>query len=148
MNSSFPICRSPPPVSDRHPLSAAPPALDDPSAPRLVLRDGTVATVRRSRPGDRETMRRFFHELSVESLRRRFFTASEPSDVVVDRLCDSADDARSVTLVAVRQTGGDQRFIAVGSYIASRPGVAEAAFAVDDRFHGKGLATELLERLA
>ena len=131
-----------------HPLAPAPPALDDPSAPRLILRDGTVASVRRSTPADRETMRRFFHELSLDSLRRRFFTAGEPPDVIVDRLCDSADEQRSVTLVAVRQAGDDLRFIAVGSYIASQPGVAEAAFAVDDRFHGKGLGTELLERLA
>jgi acetyl coenzyme A synthetase (ADP forming)-like protein len=131
-----------------HPLAPAPPALDDPSAPRLILRDGTVASVRRSTPADRETMRRFFHELSPDSLRRRFFTAGEPADVIVDRLCDSADEQRSVTLVAVRQAGDDVRFIAVGSYIASQPGTAEAAFAVDDRFHGKGLGTELLERLA
>jgi len=131
-----------------HPLAPAPPAVDDPAAPRLVLRDGTVASVRRSTPADRDTMRRFFHELSPESRRRRFFTAGEPADTLVDRLCDSADEQRSVTLVAVRQVGDDTRFIAVGSYIAGAPGVAEAAFAVDDRFQGKGLGTELLERLA
>ena len=131
-----------------HPLAPAPPAVDDPATPRLVLRDGTVASVRRSSPDDRETMRRFFHELSPESRRRRFFTSGEPADDLVDRLCDSADEGRSVTLVAVRQAGDDTRFIAVGSYIAGAPGVAETAFAVDDRFHGKGLATDLLERLA
>ena len=131
-----------------HPLAPAPPAVDDPGAPRLVLRDGTVASVRRSTPADRDVMRRFFHELSPESRRRRFFTAGEPADTLVDRLCDSADEQRSVTLVAVRQVGDDTRFIAVGSYIAGAPGVAEAAFAVDDRFQGKGLGTELLERLA
>src|SRR5207237_656855 len=36
----------------------------------------------------------------------------------------------------------------VGSYLASSATTAEAAFAVDDRFQGKGLGTELLERLA
>ena len=131
-----------------HQLAPSPPSLDDPAARRLVLRDGTVATVRRSTPGDREAMRRFFHELSPESRRRRFFTAGEPADILVDRLCDSADEQRSVTLVALRQVGDDTRLIAVGSYIAGAPGVAEAAFAVDDRVQGKGLATELLERLA
>jgi acetyl coenzyme A synthetase (ADP forming)-like protein len=131
-----------------HPLPPSPPAVDDPAAPRLVLRDGTVASVRRSTCDDREAMRRFFHELSPESRRRRFFTAAEPTDVLVGRLCDSADEQRSVTLVAVRQVGDDTRLIAVGSYIATASGVAEAAFAVDDRFQGKGLATELLERLA
>ena len=131
-----------------HTLAPSPPAVDDPAAPRLVLRDGTVAAVRRSTAADRDLMRRFFHELSPESRRRRFFTAGEPADALVDRLCDSADEQRSVTLVAVRQVGDDTRFIAVGSYLAGAPGVAETAFAVDDRFHGKGLATDLLERLA
>ena len=131
-----------------HQRPPSPPALDDPSAPRLVLRDGTVATVRRSTPADHEMMRRFFHELSPESRRRRFFTAGEPTDALVDRLCDSADERRQVTLVAVRLTGAEPRFIAVGSYLATGADAAEAAFAVDDRFQGKGLATELLERLA
>src|SRR4051812_44350102 len=133
---------------EMRPLVPSPPAVDDPSAPRLVLRDGSVATVRRSKPADRETMRRFFHELSPESRRRRFFTAGEPADALIDRLCDSADATRNVTLVAIRQHAGESRFIAVGSYLADGAAVAEAAFAVDDRFHGKGLATELLERLA
>ena len=131
-----------------HPVPPSPPAVDDAAAPRLVLRDGTLASLRRSTPADCEAMRRFFHELSPESRRKRFFSAGEPGDDLVTRLCDSADAQRSVTLVAVRQVGEDRRLIAVGSYFATRPGVAEAAFAVDDRFQGKGLATELLERLA
>jgi acetate---CoA ligase (ADP-forming) len=131
-----------------HRLAPSPPVADDPASPRLVLRDGTVATVRRSTPEDREAMRRFFHELSPESRRRRFFTAGEPADTLVDRLCDSSDGQRSVTLVAVRMMDGDTRIIAVGSYLATDPVAAEAAFAVDDRYQGKGLATELLERLA
>jgi RimJ/RimL family protein N-acetyltransferase len=131
-----------------HPLAPSPPAVDDASAPRIVLRDGTVASVRRSTPADCEAMRRFFHELSPESRRKRFFTAGDPPEVLVDRLCDSADQHRSVTLVAERQVDGKTRLIAVCSYFATGPGVAEAAFAVDDRFHGRGLATDLLERLA
>jgi acetyl coenzyme A synthetase (ADP forming)-like protein len=131
-----------------HPLAPSPPSVDDPAAPRLVLRDGTVASVRRSVPEDRPAMRQFFHDLSPESRRLRFFTAGEPADKLVDQLCDSADGHRNVTLVAVRQVGADVRLIAVGSYMATTAGVAEAAFAVDDRFQGKGLATALLERLA
>ena len=131
-----------------HLLAPSPPAVDDPAAPRLVLRDGTVADVRRSTAADRDLMRRFFHDLSSESRRRRFFTAGEPADLLIDRLCDSADEQRSVTLVAVRRLGDDTRLIAVGSYLAGAPGVAEAAFAVDDHFQGKGLGTDLLERLA
>jgi len=147
MNSTPPL-PSGPRRPDRHPLAPAPPVADDPASARLVLRDGTVAGVRRSRQDDRAAMRRFFHELSPESLRRRFFTASEPADALVDRLCDSSDEQRSVTLIAERTLAGDTRIIAVGSYIATTDAAAEAAFAVDDRLQGQGLATELLERLA
>jgi len=147
MNSTPPL-PSGPRRPDRHPLAPAPPVADDPASARLVLRDGTVAGVRRSRQDDRAAMRRFFHELSPESLRRRFFTASEPADALVDRLCDSSDERRSVTLIAERTLAGDTRIIAVGSYIATTDAAAEAAFAVDDRLQGQGLATELLERLA
>lgn len=35
------------------PLAPSPPVLDDPAAPRLILRDGSVATVRRSTTQDR-----------------------------------------------------------------------------------------------
>jgi hypothetical protein len=109
-----------------HTLAPSPPVADDPASVRLVLRDGTVAGVRRSRPDDRTAMRRFFHELSPESLRRRFFTASEPADALVDLLCDSSDEQRSVTLIAERTLAEDTRIIAVGSYIATTPGAAEA----------------------
>src|SRR3954467_654586 len=125
-----------------HRLLRSAPALDEMGTPRLVLRDGSVATVRRSTPQDLELMRRFFHELSPESRRRRFFTAAEPVDALIARLCDSTDEQRAVTLVAVRQVDADARFIAVGSYLAETTEAAEAAFAVDDRFQGRGLATD------
>ncbi len=38
--------------------------------------------------------------------------------------------------------------IGVGSYFAESDASAEVAFAVDDEFHGRGIATALLERLA
>ena len=41
---------------------------------RVVLRDGTVATLRITRPADHDALRRFFHELSPESHHRRFFS--------------------------------------------------------------------------
>jgi predicted CoA-binding protein len=41
-----------------------------------------------------------------------------------------------------------EHIIAAGSYLAKEPTTAEIALAVDDAFHGKGLGTLLLERLA
>src|SRR6266516_4315117 len=123
------------------------PATDD-SAMRAVLRDGSVATLKFAEAGDHRAIRRFFHELSPESRRKRFFTFAEPSDDLIGRLCDSRDPGRAATILAVRIVDGEERPIAVGSYVSTSNGSAEAAFAVDDRYHGKGLGTILLERLA
>jgi RimJ/RimL family protein N-acetyltransferase len=123
------------------------PATDD-AAMRAVLRDGSIAMLKIADAGDCGAIRRFFHDLSPESRRKRFFTVAEPSDDLIERLCDATDLARGATLVARRVVEGDARPIAVGSYSRTGPGLAEAAFAVDDRFQGRGLGTILLEQLA
>jgi acetyl coenzyme A synthetase (ADP forming)-like protein len=67
---------------------------------------------------------------------------------LLDRFCDSSDPARALTLVAYRGLPAAPRLIAAASYFAVTATEAEAAFAVDDHFRGKGLGTALLERLA
>ena len=59
--------------------------------------------------------------------------------LIVDRFVDDGATAPS---------GRNVRPIATASYLAVNERVAEVAFAVDDRFQGKGLASMLLERLA
>jgi acetate---CoA ligase (ADP-forming) len=123
------------------------PAADD-TASRAVLRDGSVVQLRLAGPSDQPALTRFFHDLSPESRRRRFFAITEPADSLLARFCDSSDLACSATLLALRLDGGLLRPIAVGSYFSTGDATAEVAFAVDDRFQGKGLGTMLLERLA
>ena len=124
------------------------PPADDLDLHRLVLRDGSVAGVRPAGPPDRDALRRFFHGLSPEARRHRFFIAGDPPLAVVERFCAAPEPTRAFTLIATRRVGDDDRVIAVASYFRVTDAVAEAAFAVDDAFHGKGLATLLLERLA
>jgi acetate---CoA ligase (ADP-forming) len=124
------------------------PAVIDQTPSRVILRDGTLAILRITCPDDREALRRFFHELSPESRRRRFFSFADPTEVLLEAFCDSTEPSRQTTLVALRQVEGDLRPIAVGSYLDLGNRSAEAAFAVADAFHGKGLGTILLERLA
>jgi GNAT superfamily N-acetyltransferase len=136
--------------------AAALPVGDYLDHPRVVLRDGTVASIRVARAQDGEALRQFFHDLSPESRRRRFFTPSEPSDVIIHRLADAHDPDRALTLIVDRYVDGGSaepseknvRPIATASYLGVNHQVAEVAFAVDDRFQGKGLASMLLERLA
>lgn len=115
---------------------------------RLILRDGSTAGVRPATPSDRPAMERFFRELSPESRRLRFLAPSQASSDLIGRFCDNSDPRRAVTLVVCRQDREATRFIGVGSYFAASDASAEAAFAVDDRFHGRGIATALLEQLA
>jgi RimJ/RimL family protein N-acetyltransferase len=115
---------------------------------RAVLRDGTLATLRLTRPEDHDGVRRFFHELSPESRRLRFFSLSDPAETFIEAFCDSSNPARQATIVAFRHGDGEPRPIAVGSYLDVGSGAAEAAFAVGDADRAKGLGTILIERLA
>lgn len=124
------------------------PAVSGPAADRLVLRDGTVASLTQATPRDRDEVCRFFRNLSPESRRQRFLSAGGPTDAVIGRLCDRSAPPSGVTLIAWRQVEqAPRRAVAVASYAATGTGVAEVAFAVDDQFHGRGLATAMLERL-
>jgi acetyl coenzyme A synthetase (ADP forming)-like protein len=129
-------------------VATPPPPSADVSGSRIILRDGTLATMRFTEPADRDALRRFFHELSPESHRRRFFTLADPAETLIESFCDSSDHRRQATLVALRLVDGALGPIAVGSYIDLGNAVAEAAFAVSDRFQSRGLGSILLERLA
>jgi acetate---CoA ligase (ADP-forming) len=121
---------------------------DSAESGRLILRDGSAAFIRLSEPGDRDALREFFHQLSPESKRRRFFSTAEPAEALLARQCDSSNPRSQLTLIVSRIVGGTSRIIATGSYVARDKATAEVAFAVDDDFQGKGLGGLLLERLA
>src|SRR6266508_4155114 len=117
-----------------------PPAYQDSAEfGRLILRDGSTAFIRLSEPGDLAALREFFHQLSPESKRRRFFSSADPADALLARLCDSSHPRSQLTLIVSRIVGGVSRIIATGSYAAGENATAEVAFAVDDEFQGKGL---------
>ena len=61
----------------------------DSSDSRVILRDGTAATVRTTVPSDLPALRRFFHELSAESHWRRFFTLADPQDALLESFCEA-----------------------------------------------------------
>lgn len=114
----------------------------------LVMRDGTTALIRLARPDDRPALQAFVDRLSPESRRLRFFSESAPPPALLAALCRNDDPRRLQTLLVFRLREGAPVVIAVGSYTARGPTTAEVAMAVDDDFHGKGLGTLLLERLA
>jgi len=114
---------------------------------RVLLRDGSAAGVRLTSPADHDAMRRFFDELSPASRRLRFLAAVSASDELITRLCDNSDPTSALTLIVGRRSEAGTQIVGVGSYFMTSKRAAEVAFAVDDEFHGKGIATALLERL-
>jgi len=130
------------------PLYVPAPYQDAAESGRLILRDGSTAAVRLSTPSDTAAITDLFHRLSEGSRQQRFFSATPPSPDLLRSLCDSSQPGKQLTLVVSRINGDREEIIATGSYIGQSDKVAEVAFAVEDRFQGKGIGSDLLERLA
>lgn len=111
----------------------------------IVLRDGTTLDVRAIGPDDAAALVEFHERLSIESTRLRFFsphptlTAEE-----VERFTHVDHDRREAVLVL-----DGPEVVAVARYEGLPDDVAaEVAFVVAEAWQGKGIATELLHRLA
>ena len=111
----------------------------------VVLGDGTSALIRPITPDDAPALADFHLRQSDESRYRRFFSPKpELNDAELERFTtvDFVDRAAFV----VEEHG---EFVAWASYERwNNRDDAEVAFMVDDRHHGKGIATLLLEHLA
>ena len=116
----------------------------------VTLRDGSTAVLRLIRPEDKETLRRGFDRMSPESRYLRFFT---PKAALTDdelRYLTEIDQVRHFALGAARELpDGSEEGLGVARFVQldGKPGAAEAAIAVVDDMHGKGLGTILFVRL-
>ncbi|HXD85140.1 MAG TPA: GNAT family N-acetyltransferase [Urbifossiella sp.] len=136
------------PVSTAQPRFITPPSQDAMERGRLILRDGTSAQIRPVCLADRAAVAYFFRGLSIESLRRRFFSPTPPAPELIERLVSADNADGDLSLIVLRQSNGMPQVIAVGSYFSRDSSTAEVAVAVADAYLGKGLGTLLLERLA
>jgi acetate---CoA ligase (ADP-forming) len=130
------------------PLFLPPAYQDSVESGRIIMRDGSTATLRLSQPEDKNEMKAFFHRITPESRWERFFSVAEPDERLINSLCDSSNPQSQLTLITTRIQSGKERIIAIATYSAMDKEKAEVAFTVDDAFQGKGLGTLLLERLA
>lgn len=120
---------------------------DSPESGRLILRDGSTATIRVIGPEDKAAVKAFFKRLSPESRYSRFFSMSGPDEELLKALTSLEQD-KQLGLMVFRLMEGSEKIIAVGSYHKMDEKTAEVAMAVDDQFQGKGIGTHLLERLS
>lgn len=114
----------------------------------LILRDGSTARVRVSRPEDAADVAAFIerarehHGGAMPLLSRPYATLS------LEELLDSSDPGRHLTLLAIRSVDGEDRVVGAAGYRVVEPGGADIALGVEETFRGKGLATRLVERIA
>jgi GNAT superfamily N-acetyltransferase len=103
-------------------------------------------TIRAVRPDDKERLVKAFRGLDRGSVYLRFFSykkALEDEELRRVTECDGASVARLVATV-----GGCDREIIVGLGEYARSGAAaEIAFAVEEDFQGRGIASRLLREL-
>ena len=97
------------------------PALGGLSSTRILLRDGTVATLRATTPADRQAIRSFFDRLCPESRHQRFLSYGDVSPAIVDALCVSSDLTKALALAAWRQIDDEERPIAIASVHPHQP---------------------------
>ena len=115
------------------------------------LRDGTPALIWPLDPGDRKAVREGFEQLSVDSRYHRFLaTVPHLSDAQLDHLVDEVDGVDHVALALV-VIDDDHLGVPVGVARMIRyqqePTAADVAVTVLDEWHGRGVATALLDEL-
>jgi acetyltransferase len=110
---------------------------------RITLRDGAKIFARPVRPEDEETYRRFFHRVTPEDLRLRFFApVKDFSHVFIARLTQ-IDYARAFALCAIDEADGE---MAGGVRVLQGPeeGSGEYAVLLRSDFKGRGLGWALM----
>jgi GNAT superfamily N-acetyltransferase len=112
----------------------------------VILRDGARILIRPVEPGDKGAIVTGFEHLSVESRYRRFFSPLERLSERDLSYLTEVDHHDHEALIAHSELGeplGVARYVRVHD-----PRKAEVAVAVVDDWHGRGVATALLERLS
>jgi acetyl coenzyme A synthetase (ADP forming)-like protein len=115
----------------------------------VLLKDGSTVHVRPIRPEDDAAMIEAFSRLSQRTIYLRFHHAVKGMTKQGVRQYTHVDYHDRFALVATVGEADTEQIIAVGRYSRrSDPSRAGVAFVVDDTHQGRGIATQLLERLA
>lgn len=114
----------------------------------LRTRHGETLTVRFVEPRDTDELQHYFRSLSTRSRYNRFFGAiSElPEGLLHDFL--HVGERERFTIVATMMVDGFETIVAEARYaLHADTATFEFGLSVDDRWHGRGIATALLKNL-
>jgi acetyl coenzyme A synthetase (ADP forming)-like protein len=111
----------------------------------VALRDGSTVHLRPVRPEDEAGLLAFLRGLSPRSLTLRFFSPAINLESIA-AAASNVDYVHGFGLIAT--VGGGAQIIGHATYVGIADDRAEVAFAVDDRYQGRGLGTIMLGQLA
>jgi GNAT superfamily N-acetyltransferase len=109
--------------------------------------DRPALTIRAVRPDDKERIVKAFQGLERGSVYLRFFSYKKDLEEKELRRVTECDGASEAALVATVGTGEQEIIVALGEYVRSGA-AAHIAFAVEEDFQGRGIASRLLRQLA
>ena len=104
-------------------------------------------TIRAVRPDDKERIVEAFRGLDRSSVYLRFFSYKKEIEDGELRRVTECDGANEVVLVATVGSGEREIIVALGEYMRSGA-AAHIAFAVEEDFQRRGIASRLLRQLA
>lgn len=111
---------------------------------RVLVRD-TMVSIRPIRPNDFNMEQEFIRHLSEESRYFRFMASVEELSPNKLRYLTEIDYNRHMAFVATIKRKGKEVEVGVARYVSTEtPGICEFGIAVDDAWHGSGLAGMLM----
>jgi GNAT superfamily N-acetyltransferase len=113
-----------------------------------TLKSGFRVQIRALQLQDRDDMLAAVDRTSAQSLYRRFFGPKRHFSEREASFFLEVDFVNHVALVATADEEGRTTIVGGGRYVVLKPGRAEVAFVVIDKFHGQGIGTLLMHHLA
>jgi GNAT superfamily N-acetyltransferase len=104
-------------------------------------------TLRAVRPDDKERIVKAFRALDRTSVYLRFFSYRKDLDEEELRRVTECDGVSEAVLVATVGSGDGETIVGLGGYVRSGA-AADIAFAVEEDFQRRGIASRLLQQLA
>lgn len=115
---------------------------------KTLIIDGASFDLRPLNPADERRLQEFFYSHTKETLFYRY--NYYPTQMTREKSCSlvSVDQSRDLALCIVRQQGSVSEIQAVGRYYLNDDGSScEVAFVTREKYHGKGMARQLLAEM-